>query len=81
MLTDAPLQYISSELLPRKTVGTGNESDEKMDFPNLYEKMLRIAATNPKQIYDIEALVDRLGDDVVPSSFTKMYKQFVKALN
>lgn len=81
ILTDAPLQYISSELLPRKTVGTGNESDEKMDFPNLYEKMLRIAATNPKQIYDIEALVDRLGDDVVPSSFTKMYKQFVKALN
>lgn len=81
MLTDAPLQYISSELLPRKTVGTGNESDEKMDFPNLYEKMLRIAATNPKQIYEIEALVDRLGDDVVPSSFTKMYKQFVKALN
>lgn len=81
MLTDAPLQYISSELLPRKTVGTGNESDERMDFPNLYEKMLRIAATNPKQIYDIEALVDRLGDDVVPSSFTKMYKQFVNALN
>lgn len=81
MLTDAPLQYISSELLPRKTVGLGNESDEKMDFPNLYEKMLRIAATNPKQIYEIEALVDRLGDDVVPSSFTKMYKQFVNALN
>lgn len=81
MLTDAPLQYISSELLPRKTVGTGNESDERMDFPNLYEKMLRIAATNPKQIYEIEALVDRLGDDVVPSSFTKMYKQFVNALN
>lgn len=81
MLTDAPLQYISSELLPKITGSTGNESDERMDFPNLYEKMLRIAATNPKQIYDIEALVDRLGDDVVPSSFTKMYKQFVKALN
>lgn len=81
MLTDAPLQYISSELLPKITGSTGNKSDEKMDFPNLYEKMLRIAATNPKQIYEIEALVDRLGDDVVPSSFTKMYKQFVKALN
>lgn len=81
MLTDAPLQYISSELLPKITGSTGNESDERMDFPNLYEKMLRIAATNPKQIYDIEALVDRLGDDVVPSSFTKMYKQFVNALN
>lgn len=81
MLTDAPLQYISSELLPKITGSTGNESDERMDFPNLYEKMLRIAATNPKQIYEIEALVDRLGDDVVPSSFTKMYKQFVNALN
>lgn len=81
MLTDTPLQYISSELLHRKTGGTGNESDESLDFPNLYEKMLRIAATNPKQIYEIGALVDRLGDDVVPSSFRKMYKQFVNALN
>ena len=81
MLTDAPWQYISSELLHRKTGGTGNESDESLDFPNLYEKMLRIAATNPKQIYEIGALVDRLGDDVVPSSFSKMYKQFVNALN
>ena len=81
MLTDTPLQYISSELLHRKTGGTGNESDESLDFPNLYEKMLRIAATNPKQIYEIGSLVDRLGDDVVPSSFSKMYKQFVNALN
>lgn len=81
MLTDTPLQYISSELLPKITGSTGNESDERMDFPNLYEKMLRIAATNPKQIYEIGALADRLGDDVVPSSFTKMYKQFVNALN
>lgn len=81
MLTDTPLQYISSKLLHRKTGGTGNELDESMDFPNLYEKMLRIAATNPKQIYEIGALVDRLGDDVVPSSFSKMYKQFVNALN
>ena len=81
MLTDTPLQYISSELLYKKTGGTGNESDESLDFPNLYEKMLRIVATNPKQIYEIGALVDRLGDDVVPSSFTKMYKQFVNALN
>lgn len=81
MLTDTPLQYISSEILLKKSGDKGTETDDTVIFPSLYEKMLKIAATNPKQIHEIGRLVSKLGNDVVPQAFTKMYKQFVSALN
>ena len=81
MLTDTPLQYISSEILLKEIGAKGTESEEGIAFPSLYEKMLKIAATNPKQIHEIGRLVSKLSDDVVPSAFTKMYKQFVSALS
>ena len=81
MLSDTPLQYISSEILLKEIGAKGTESEEGMSFPSLYEKMLKIAATNPKQIHEIGRLVSKLTDDVVPPAFTKMYKQFVSALS
>ena len=81
MLTDTPLQYISSEILLKEIGAKGTESEEGIAFPSLYEKMLKIAATNPKQIHEIGRFVSKLSDDVVPSAFTKMYKQFVSALS
>lgn len=81
MLTDTPLQYISSEILLKEIGAKGTESEEGIAFPSLYEKMLKIAATNPKQIHEIGRLVSKLTDDVVPPAFTKMYKQFVSALS
>ena len=81
MLTDTPLQYISSEILLKEIGAKGTESEEGIAFPSLYEKMLKIAATNPKQIHEIGRLVSKLSNDVVPPAFTKMYKQFVSALS
>ena len=81
MLTDTPLQYISSEILLKEIGTKGTENEEGMAFPSLYEKMLKIAATNPKQIHEIGRLVSKLSDDVVPPAFMKMYKQFVSALS
>ena len=81
MLTDTPLQYISSEILLKETEAKGKENEEGIAFPSLYEKMLKIAATNPKQIHEIGRLINKLSDDVVPLAFTKMYKQFVSALS
>ena len=81
MLTDTPLQYISSEILLKEIGAKGTDNEEGIAFPSLYEKMLKIAATNPKQIHEIGRLVSKLSDDVVPSAFTKMYKQFVSALS
>ena len=81
MLTDTPLQYISSEMLLKEIGGKVAENEEGIAFPSLYEKMLKIAATNPKQIHEIGRLVSKLNNDVVPPAFVKMYKQFVSALN
>ena len=81
MLTDTPLQFISSKILLKEIETKGTESEEGIAFPSLYEKMLKIAATNPKQIHEIGRLVSKLGDDVVPPAFVKMYKQFVTALS
>lgn len=81
MLTDTPLQYISSERLQKEYGSMGAASDEGVVFPSLYEKMLKIAATNPKQIAEIGHLVSKLDDEVVPPAFSKMYKLFVSALN
>ena len=81
MLTDTPLQYISSEILLKEIGAKGTDNEEGIGFPSLYEKMLKIAATNPKQIHEIGRFVSKLSDDVVPSAFTKMYKQFVSALS
>lgn len=80
MLTDTPLEYISCELLKRDSSKISSNHDEELSFTGLYEKMLRIAATNPTQIKEIGKLMSTLGDDVVPPSFTKIYNLFVSAL-
>ncbi|MDE6478867.1 MAG: hypothetical protein K2L45_01250 [Muribaculaceae bacterium] len=80
MLTDTPLQYISNEFAPKESAVTIKESDESTTFPNLYEKMLKIAATNPKKILEIGRLMSKLSDDVIPQDFKKMYKLFVSAI-
>lgn len=79
MLTDTPLQYISTEILHKEHTGNGIKPEENLSFPNLYEKMLKIAATNPKQIQEISRLISKLSDDIVPPVFIKMYKLFVAA--
>ena len=79
MLTDTPLQYISSEILLKEFGSKGTKAEEGVAFPSLYEKMLKIAATNPKQIHEIGRLVSKLSYDVVPPAFIKMYKQFISA--
>ena len=81
MLSDTPIEYIASEILLKESEGNGNKADETIVFPSLYEKMLKVAATNPKQIHEIGRLASKLSNDVVPPAFVKIYKQFVAALN
>lgn len=81
MLTDTPLEYISSKILLNNKGEARSSNSNSVLYPSLYEKMLRIAATNPAQIKEIGKLVGRLGDEVVPQTFMKIYKQFVSALN
>ena len=78
MLTDTPTQYMSSEIFLKETDENEARTFESHIFPNLYEKMLKTAATNPKQIQEIGRLISKLSDDVVPSAFTQIYSQPLK---
>ena len=78
MLTDTPVQYISNEIL-QKEKGTG-ESEEGYEFAQIYEKMLRMSAVNPKQILQIGKMLDKLDSETVPEEFRRIYKQFSIAI-
>ena len=78
MLSDTPVQYISNEIL-QKEKGTG-ESEEGYEFAQIYEKMLRMSAVNPKQILQIGKMLDKLGGETVPEEFRRIYKQFSIAI-
>lgn len=78
MLTDTPVQYISNEIL-QKEKGTG-ESEEGYEFAQIYEKMLRMSAVNPKQILQIGKMLDKLDGETVPEVFRRIYKQFSIAI-
>lgn len=80
MLTDTPLQYLSSEILTKENSGKKATTGEIPPFSSLYEKMLKLAATNPKQIHEIGRLISKLGDNVVPPAFIKMYRFFDSAI-
>lgn len=58
MLSDTPVQYLSNEIL-QKERGTG-KSEEGYEFSQIYEKMLRMSAVNPKQILQIGKMLDKL---------------------
>jgi hypothetical protein len=78
MLSDTPVQYISNEIL-QKEKGTG-ESEEGYEFAQIYEKMLRMSAVNPKQILQIGKMLDKLDSETVPEEFRRIYKQFSIAI-
>lgn len=81
MLTDTPMQFVASDVLQKTLENAGSKTEDGIIFPNLYEKMLRIAATNPAQIREIGKLMSKLGDDVVPVGFKQVYQQFINAIS
>ena len=42
MLTDTPLQYISTEILHKEHTGNGIKPEENLSFPNLYVLILKL---------------------------------------
>ena len=78
MLSDTPVQYLSNEIL-LKEKGTG-ESESGYEYAQIYEKMLRMSAVNPKQILQIGKMLDKLDKETIPEEFSRIYKQFSNAI-
>jgi HKD family nuclease len=80
MLTDSPVQFISSVETEREIGTKRNGSDEQV-YTHIYEQMLKTAATNPIQILQIGKVLEKLDKtESVPEEFRKIYKQFANAI-
>lgn len=83
MITDRPQELAT--LLMQNSESETSVSLRKQNSRNntLYESLLRIAATNPERLEDVQELVNRLDDTVIPESFAQMctkFKQSIKKL-
>jgi len=79
MLSDTPVQQMSSELL-QKEMGIGGSNEEGHEYSQIYERMLKVAAVNPSQILQIGKMLDKLDGETVPEEFGRIYKQFLNAI-
>lgn len=79
MLSDTPVQYLSNEII-LKEKGQGGSDSDSHEFPQVYEKMLRVAAVNPGQIFQIEKILRKLDIETVPKEFSQIFKQFTNAV-
>ena len=79
MLSDTPVQYLSNEIILKEN-GQGGPDSDNHEFPQVYEKMLRVAAVNPGQIFQIEKILRKLDTETVPKEFSQIFKQFTNAV-
>lgn len=80
MLTDTPLQYISNEILHKEFSDINEKKDNCIAFTGLYEKMLKTAADNPRQLKEIGKVISKLAKGVVPEGFIQVYNHFLSAI-
>lgn len=80
MITDRPQELASLMMQTDDSVAIGANAQAARRSNTLYESLLRIAATNPDRLEDIEELVNRLDTKVVPDSFRQMSEIFKRSI-
>ena len=80
MITDRPQELALLMMQSEGEVDNGSNDMYVHRSNALYESLLRIAATNPERLDDIEELVNRLDKDVVPKSFRQMSEIFKRSI-
>lgn len=52
-----------------------------VDIPVIYEKMLKVAATNPQKLREIRKVIEMITDkSIIPEGFDELYNTFEKAV-
>ncbi len=80
MITDRPQELTALMMSCDDNGGNLTNSATTTRSTVVYESLLRIAATNPDRLEDIQELVDRLDADVVPDSFRRMAEMFKRSI-
>ncbi len=79
MISDRP-QEVTAMLIQQLEKGATSNSSFTSGTTAFYESLLRIAATNPEKLNDIQELVPKLDDGIVPDSFKQMCSTFQKTI-
>ena len=80
MITDRP-QELTALLMQNCESSLNQPTSWKISHNNtMYESLLRIAATNPERLEDLQDLVNRLDLQVVPESFAQMCGKFKESI-
>ena len=75
--------YVLSALEMEKTTSDrdNDHRSEEVGLPAIYEKMLKVAYSEPERLKEIRHIMDRIADcDVIPDEFIQMYDTFSKTL-
>ena len=80
MITDRPFE---ANALLNLSTGEMGHSDKTVDLKRsaaLYESLLRIAATNPGKLDEIQDLISRVDSRIIPESFLQMAEIFKSSI-
>ena len=80
MITNRPQEFASIMMQTDEAKSIGDNTFANHKGNTLYESLLRIAATNPERLEEIEELVNRLDATVVPDSFRQMSDMFKRSI-
>lgn len=78
MLSDNPAELVFERQTEREIAG--GSAAKGTSYPALYERLLRVAYDDPKQLKRIDNFVKEIKSDVVGDKFPKMYTKFLSIL-
>lgn len=78
MITDRPQELAG--MMVAESYSSASLPQQSRRSPAIYESLLRVAASEPQRLNDLNKLVDRLDASVVPESFAQMCAAFRKCV-
>ncbi len=76
MISDTPAQMLLNMLDRESKRESCTQSSRFTANRPIYESLLRLAATDPDSLTDIQDFASKFGETVVPDSFKKIFSQF-----
>ena len=80
MLSDDPVELLSMQEFNAAENGGSGSGSQQQSYPQIYEQLLRVAYSSPRMLRDVNELVNRLGDEVVPTDFAAMLQNFTNII-
>ena len=80
MLSDDPIELLSAQEFNTIADGSSSSGSQQQSYPQIYEQLLRVAYSSPRMLRDVNELVNRLGEEVVPADFAAMLQNFTNII-